>query len=98
MDRPLWFSIALWFCLGCLGIAFLLVILRAVRGPSVADRVVAGDALSTLLMALIIASSIWLDEIFYLDYVLVLAVLSFVGTVAYSKYLQRGVIFERDVD
>lgn len=90
--------IALWICLGCLSVALIMVAVRATIGPTVADRVVAADALSTLLMSLIIASSIWLDEVMYLDYVLVLAVLSFVGTVAYSKYLQRGVIFERDVD
>lgn len=90
--------IALWICLGCLSVALILVAVRAILGPTVADRVVAADALSTLLMSMIIAASIWLDEIAYLDYVLVLAVLSFLGTVAYSKYLQRGVIFERDVD
>lgn len=90
--------VALWICLGCLSVALVLVAVRAIIGPTVADRVVAADALSTLLMSMIIASSIWLDEVAYLDYVLVLAVLSFVGTVAYSKYLQRGVIFERDVD
>lgn len=90
--------VALWICLVCLSVALVLVAVRAILGPTVADRVVAADALSTLLMSLIIASSIWLDEVAYLDYVLVLAVLSFLGTVAYSKYLQRGVIFERDVD
>lgn len=91
-------TIALWFCLACLSVALILVALRAIKGPTVADRIVAADALSTLLMALIVAASIWLDETAYLDYVLVLAVLSFVGTVAYAKYLERGVLFERDVD
>lgn len=90
--------VALWICLVSLSMGLVLVAIRAILGPTVADRVVAADALSTLLMSLIIASSIWLDEVAYLDYVLVLAVLSFLGTVAYSKYLQRGVIFERDVD
>ncbi|HLO01687.1 MAG TPA: monovalent cation/H+ antiporter complex subunit F [Symbiobacteriaceae bacterium] len=98
MEHPLWFSYALWVGIGCLAVALVLVAVRAILGPTVADRVVAADALSTLLMSLIIASSIWLDEVSYLDYVLVLAVLSFVGTVAYAKYLQRGVIIERDVD
>jgi multicomponent Na+:H+ antiporter subunit F len=90
--------VALWFCLGCLSLALLLVAFRAVMGPTVADRVVSVDALSTLLISLLIAASILLDEGAYLDYVLVLAVLSFVGTVAYAKYLERGVIIERDVD
>jgi multicomponent Na+:H+ antiporter subunit F len=91
-------QIGLWICLGCLSLSLMLVALRAIIGPTVADRVVAADALSTLLISLLIASSIWLQEVVYLDYVLVLAVLSFVGTVAYAKYLERGVIFERDVD
>jgi multicomponent Na+:H+ antiporter subunit F len=91
-------QIGLWICLGCLSLSLMLVALRAIIGPTVADRVVAADALSTLLISLLIASSIWLQEVVYLDYVLVLAVLSFVGTVAYAKYLERGVIIERDVD
>jgi multicomponent Na+:H+ antiporter subunit F len=91
-------QIGLWICLGCLSLSLMLVALRAIIGPTVADRVVAADALSTLLISLLIASSIWLKEVVYLDYVLVLAVLSFVGTVAYAKYLERGVIIERDVD
>lgn len=91
-------EIATWISLAGLSAALVLCAYRALRGPSVADRVVAVDAASVMLIGLIVVGSIHLNETKYLDYVLVLAVLSFIGTVAYAKYIQRGVIIERDPD
>lgn len=69
---------------------------RLVKGPTVADRVVALDAASVALMGLVVVGSMHLGETNYLDYALVLAVLSFVGTIAFARYIERGVIIERD--
>ncbi len=69
---------------------------RALTGPTVADRVIALDAASVMLIGLLVVGSMKLRETAYLDYVLVLAVLSYVSTVAFAKYIERGVIIERD--
>lgn len=89
---------ALWFSLAGLSVSLLLCLYRALWGPTVADRVVAVDAASIVLMGLLVVGSMLLKEVHYLDYVLVLAVLSFVGTISFARYMERGVVIERDPD
>ncbi|OJG87981.1 pH regulation protein F [Enterococcus saccharolyticus] len=36
------------------------------------------------------------DTLAYADVILVLSILSFVGTVALSKFIERGAVFDRD--
>jgi multicomponent Na+:H+ antiporter subunit F len=91
-------SISIAISLVALAIALLLCAYRVLRGPSVADRVVALDAVAIILMGIIVVGSMQFRETGYLAYVLVLSVLSFVATVAFAKYIQRGVIIERDPD
>lgn len=79
-------------------VALVLAAIQALRGPTVADRVVAVDTAAVVLMGILVTGSMWLRTTKYLAYVLVLAVISFVGTVAYAKYLERGVIIDRDSD
>lgn len=76
-----------------------LVAYRVVKGPTVADRIVALDAVGTLIMGLIIIGAMWLRDGNYLAYVVILSLISFVGTVAFAKYIKvGGVIDERDPD
>lgn len=76
-------------------LALLLCAYRAVTGPTVEDRVVALDAANVMLMAILVAGSMLSESKAYLDYALVLAVLSLVATIAFGKYIERGVIIER---
>lgn len=89
-------NIILLLCLITLSLSLVMCAYRALRGPTVADRVVAVDACSTVLIGLILVGSMYLNENSYLDFVLVLAVLSFMGTSVWAKYLERGVVIERD--
>lgn len=91
-------GVALIISLLGLSVSLVLCAYRALVGPSVADRVVAVDAVSVVLMGLVVVGSMALRETKYLPYVLVLAALGFVGTISYAKYLERGVIIERDRD
>lgn len=91
-------DIAVTIALIGLSVALALVGYRVLRGPTVADRVVALDAASVALMALLVVGSIRLRETKYFGWALALAVLSFVATVAFAKYIERGIIFERDPD
>ena len=62
---------------------------RLVLGPSHADRIVAASVIGTMIFALIILLSMYLDEPSMIDVALVYAVLQFVDLVVYAKYLGR---------
>ncbi len=68
----------------------LLCLYRIVVGPSVPDRVVAFDAFSTTLAALVVLLVMRADLAVLVDVVLVLAILGFVGTMAVAKYIKKG--------
>lgn len=94
----LFFEIVLWITLMGQVVALSLAAYRALKGPTVADRVAALDAVGTIIIAILIVGAIALEDKQYLAYALVLSVLSYVSTVAFAKYIQRGVVIERDSD
>ncbi len=74
-----------------LTLAVVLAFFRLLRGPSLPDRVVAFDLMSTLAVGITVLYSIYTREMVYLDVAIVLALISFLGTVAFARYLeQRG--------
>jgi multisubunit Na+/H+ antiporter MnhF subunit len=77
-----------------LALSMALCLYRLLIGPAVVDRLLALDTISTNLLAFLVVLSIQLHTDVYLESVLVLAVLSFVGTVALAKYLMKGKIIE----
>ena len=81
-------------CLSLLGLSFLLTAARLVRGPSLPDRIVALDTLNINAIALIVVYGIWLRSALFFEVALLIAVMGFIGTVALTKYLQRGDIIE----
>nr|WP_205896536.1 K+/H+ antiporter subunit F [Pseudomonas nitroreducens] len=76
------------------GIAVLLTVARLIRGPSVADRILALDTLSIEAIALIVLFGIWKGSGLYFEAALLIAVMGFVSTVALCKFLLRGDIIE----
>jgi multicomponent Na+:H+ antiporter subunit F len=72
-----------------LSAAILLTFVRLVRGPSLPDRVVALDLLSTLGIGVIAAYAIATDQPVFLDVASILALVSFLGTVAFAYYLEQ---------
>jgi multisubunit Na+/H+ antiporter MnhF subunit len=81
-------------CLFLLFVCFLLNMIRVIKGPSMADRVVAADVIFMDLIAIIIVYSINIRTPYYIDLVLVFSLLGFVATVAFAKFLDRGKIIE----
>ncbi|MCG8420575.1 MAG: monovalent cation/H+ antiporter complex subunit F [Proteobacteria bacterium] len=69
--------------------AMVLAAVRVVRGPSLADRVVALDLAVAAATGLLIMYSIRFASQIYLDIAISLALVSFVGTVAFARYLER---------
>lgn len=86
----------IWGAIVTITLSMVAVIYRLVKGPSSSDRVVALDAIGVSLIALVGLFSIFIETSFYLEIILLLAILSFIGTVAFSKFIEKGEIFERD--
>jgi multicomponent Na+:H+ antiporter subunit F len=78
------------FALGTLGFALLLAVVRLVRGPTLPDRIVAMDLVGVLVIGLIVVLAASTDVRATLDAAIVIALIGFVGTVAYATYVERG--------
>lgn len=80
--------------LGAIYVNALLCLYRLSRGPAAADRVVAFDGFGFSTMALLVVLAIRHQAPFLLDVVAVLALIGFLGTSAFGKYIHRGHIRE----
>lgn len=87
-------GVALIITTGCIAIAMLLNLYRLFRGPSAPDRILALDTMVINAIALIILFGIMEASTTYFEAALLLAMVGFVGTVAYTKFLLRGDIVE----
>jgi multicomponent Na+:H+ antiporter subunit F len=72
------------------------LVYRVIVGPTTPDRVVALDALGINLIAIIALVSMVLRSHSFLEVILLLGILAFIGTVAFSKFLEKGEIIEHD--
>lgn len=79
-------------------ISTILFIYRVVKGPTTPDRVVALDAIGINLVAITAILSVVLKTSAFLEVILLIGILAFIGTVAFSKYLEKGEIIENDRD
>lgn len=75
--------------LALVGIALLLTFVRLVRGPTLPDRVVALDLMGVLSVGMIAAYAVAADQPVLLDPATVLALVGFLSTVAFARYLER---------
>ena len=72
-----------------------LLLYRVIKGPSMPDRAIALDTIGVNLISSIAIISIILHTKAFLEAILILGILAFIGTIAFSKYIERGVIVER---
>lgn len=73
-----------------IGLSILVIFVRLVIGPSIADRVVALDLLSANAIGFIAVYSIKNNSTTFLDVGIIVAILAFLGTVAFAFYLGKG--------
>jgi multicomponent Na+:H+ antiporter subunit F len=79
-------------------ITICIAVLRIILGPSMPDRVIALDMIGVNLIAMIAVVSIMLKTAAFFEVILILGILSFIGTIAFSKSIERRVIVERKRD
>ncbi len=84
-------DLALYGILPALMLAILLTVARLLRGPSLPDRVMALDLLTTLGVGVIAAYAIATGQAAFLDVAIATALISFLGTVAFAYYIERTV-------
>jgi multicomponent K+:H+ antiporter subunit F len=87
-------DIALIFAFACVVAAVLLNLYRLLAGPSSADRILALDTMTINVIAIIILFGMREASTAYFEAALLLAMVGFVATVAYSKFILRGDIVE----
>ncbi len=76
-------SILLFFCL-----------IRAIKGPAIADRVVAVNMMGTIVMVIIAMLAVYMGEGYLLDICLIYAMISFLAVVVLTK-VYSGVYLEK---
>lgn len=70
-------------------VSVVLVLIRLFKGPQVVDRVIALDLIITIGIALITVYSIRSAEALLLDVAMIFALIAFLGTIAFSFYLDK---------
>ena len=76
--------------LAVLGLALLIAVIRLIKGPTLPDRIVAMDLLGMLVVGLIVVLAGWSRVRATLDAAVVIALVGFLGTVAYATYVEHG--------
>ena len=84
------FDVLTRIALVMLGAALLLAVVRLVNGQTLPDRVVAMDLIGVLVVGLIVVLAAWTGVPATLDAAIVIALIGFLGTVAYATYVDRG--------
>ena len=73
-----------------LGVALLVAFIRLVKGPTLPDRIVAIDLFGVLVVGLIVVLAGQSGVRATLDAAIVIALVGFLGTIAYATYVERG--------
>lgn len=87
-------AIASIIALGAVSLAMILNVYRLVRGPDLTDRILALDTLVINSIALVVLAGILFETTIYFEVALLFAMVGFLTTVAFCKYLLRGNVIE----
>lgn len=87
-------ALALYFAFGCLGLSLLFCMWRLISAPTVGDRILALDTMVINGIGLIILFGVAGSTQAFFEAGLIIAMLGFVSTVAYCRFLLRGDIIE----
>lgn len=85
---------ALMFCFACFGLALLFNLYRLWIGPQIVDRILALDTMVINSIALLILYGMLEGTAVYFEASLLFAMVGFVSTVAYCRFILRGDIIE----
>ena len=89
-------DLATLWVFAALSAAFVITAVRLLRGPSLADRVVALDMLAYVLIGLATTAAIRSESTAYINVALGLGLFTFLGTITFARYLERQHMPEQD--
>ncbi|MGE9311923.1 monovalent cation/H+ antiporter complex subunit F [Niabella sp. CJ426] len=72
-----------------LTLSVVLVFIRLFKGPAIVDRVIALDLIITIGIGIITVYSIRQNQKILLDVAIILALIAFLGTIAFSYYIEK---------
>ena len=76
--------------LGALLLSITMCMIRVVKGPTAADRVVGLDTINTIVVVGMVVFGIATGSVIYIDVAIVYALLSYISTLFIAKYLEGG--------
>ena len=82
-------SLPFFIALTMLAVAAGLTFIRLAKGPTLPDRVIAIDLIGVVLVCVLVLMAGVTAQQAFLDVAMVIALISFVGTVAYARYIER---------
>ncbi|MCI8276262.1 MAG: sodium:proton antiporter [Lachnospiraceae bacterium] len=94
MSAAVFYRGILMGCMVVLAILILISILRSVKGPKTADRIIAVNMIGTMTIVIIAVLSVYLEEDYLADVCLIYAMVSFLAVVVLTK-VYTGVYRER---
>ncbi|WP_369824793.1 K+/H+ antiporter subunit F [Phaeobacter sp. 22II1-1F12B] len=87
-------SYALYFAFGCFGLAVLMNLWKIITAEGVGDRVLALDTMVVNSIAILVLAGIQEGTEVFFEATMIIAMLGFVSTVAYARFMLRGNIIE----
>ncbi|MFT4791892.1 MAG: multicomponent K+:H+ antiporter subunit F [Paracoccaceae bacterium] len=87
-------DLALAFCMGCYTLALVCNLVHIARAHRAADRILALDTMVINSIALLILYGIFQDTPIYFEASMLIAMVGFVSTVAYCRFILRGDLIE----
>lgn len=89
MTSAVFLSMAIQISLLLILLGLAIALIRLVRGPSLADRVVALDMMTVTIISFCGVYAVFMDEPSFLDVAIVLALVGFLATVALARYAEK---------
>lgn len=89
MNGAVFLEVCLWITFSLLSAAFVLIIVRIARGPTLPDRILALDTLLTAGIGVIAAFGIRTGYSIYIDIAIALGLVGFLSTVALARFVLR---------
>jgi len=83
-------EIATTIALALLGLAMVGAVIRVVLGPTLADRILGLDVVTTLSVGIIAVFAARTGQFLYLDIAVAVALVAFLSTAAFARYLLSG--------
>ena len=86
----------MWISLLIIVLSIIGLLIRIIIGPSTPDRLIALDAIGVVIISATALLSVLFGTGFFMEIILLIAIMSFIGTIAFSKFIEKGEIIDRD--